>query len=130
MGIVKKFLNNFEEILVVPLVAIMSATIILQVIFRYVFKSSLSWSEELARYVVVWVIFIGSSIGVKRGSHVGVEALVLVLPKKAQAIIKYLAIVISIVFCVIVIYASTGIIQKQIVGHQVSPAMRIPMWWA
>ena len=130
MNTVKKFLNNIEEFIVVPLVGVMVAVIILQVFFRYVLKQSLSWSEELARYLMVWVTFVGASIGVKRGAHVGVEALVLALPKKAQAVVKYLGIIISIVFCIVVLRASLGIVHRQIVSHQVSPAMRIPMWWA
>ena len=130
MDNVKKFLNNFEEFLVVPLVGVMAAVIILQVFFRYVLRESLSWSEELARYLMVWVTFVGASIGVKRGSHVGVEMLVTALPKKVQTVVRYLGIVISIVFCFVVFGASLGILQRQIANHQVSPAMRIPMWWA
>ena len=130
MNLVKKFLENFEEYVVVPLVAVMAAVIIIQVFCRYVLKESLSWSEELARYLMVWVTFIGASIGVKRGAHVGVEMLVTNLPKNVQTIFKYLGIVISIIFCIVVFVASLGVLQRQIVNHQISPAMRIPMWWA
>ena len=130
MNALKKFFDNFEEIVVVPPVAVMSAVIIVQVFFRYVLKESLSWSEELARYIMVWVTFVGASIGVKRGAHVGVEMLVTALPKNVQAIVKYLGLIISIIFCIVVIVASLGIIQRQFTGNQVSPAMRIPMWWA
>ena len=129
MDTVKKFFNKFEEILVVPMLAVMSVTIILQVIFRYVVKGSLPWSEELARYLMVWVTFMGASIGVKRGAHVGVEALVSILPKKTQALFKYLVIVISIVFCCLVFYQSLIIVKTQFTNNQISPAMRIPMWW-
>jgi C4-dicarboxylate transporter DctQ subunit len=79
---------------------------------------------------MVWVTFVGASIGVKRGAHVGVEAFVLILPKKAKTLVKYLGIIISIVFCIVVLGVSLGILHRQIIGHQVSPAMRIPMWWA
>ena len=130
MDAVKKFLNNIEEFIIVPLVAVMIAVVILQVIFRFILKGSLSWSEELARYLMVWVTFVGASIGVKRGAHIGVEALVIVLPKKTQIIIKYLGIILVVVFCIVVFSASLGILRNQIVNRQVSPAMRIPMWWA
>jgi len=130
MDIIKKILNNIEEIIVVPLVGTMAAVIILQVIFRYIVKGSLPWSEELARYLMVWVTFVGASIGVKKGAHVGIEAFVLILPPKAKTFVKYLGIIISIVFCIIVLNASLGIVHRQIISHQVSPAMRIPMWWA
>ena len=130
MNTVKKFLNNFEEFIAVPLVGVMSAVIILQVFCRYVLRESLMWSEELARYLMVWVTFVGASIGVKRGAHVGVGILVTALPKNVQIIVKYLGIVISIIFCITVFVVSLGILQRQITGRQISPAMRIPMWWA
>ena len=130
MAAVRKVLNNIEEYLVVPLVGVMVAIVILQVIFRYIVKGSLPWSEELARYLMVWITFIGASIGVKRGAHVGIEALILALPKKAQTIAEYLGIFISVIFCIVVLGASFGIINRQIINQQISPAMRIPMWWA
>jgi C4-dicarboxylate transporter DctQ subunit len=130
MDTVKKFLDNFEEFIVVPLVAVMTAVIILQVIFRYVLKGSLPWSEELSRYLMIWVTFVGASIGVKRGAHIGVEMLVVFLPKNIQIIVKYVGGIITIIFCIIVFGASLGILYRQIVSNQISPAMRIPMWWA
>ena len=130
MDTVKKFLNNFEEFIVVPIVAVMTAVIVLQVFFRYVLKGSLPWSEELARYLMIWVTFVGASIGVKRGAHIGVEVLVMSLPKNVQTIVKYVGGVITIIFCVVVFYASLSILQRQIISNQISPAMRIPMWWA
>ena len=129
MDTVKKFFNNLEEFIVVPLVAAMTVVIVLQVFFRYVMKGSLSWSEELARYLMVWVSFVGASIGVKRSAHVGVELAVSALPKNIQKITNYIAIIISIIFCIVVFNASLGILQRQITGNQISPAMRIPMWW-
>ena len=130
MKFIKKFFNNFEEFLVVPIMAVMTVVVIMQVFCRFVLRDSLSWSEELARYLMVWAVFIGASIGVKRGSHVGVEALVIRLPKRAQIIFKYLGLVIVLVFCAIVLFYGLGILRRQITGHQVSPAMRMPMWWA
>ena len=128
--ILKKIIDNLEEIIVVPLVAVMTAVIILQVIFRFVIRGSLPWSEELARYLMVWVTFVGASIGVKRGSHIGVEALVVVLPKKAQVVFKYVGIVIALIFSIIVFFVSISILRIQMMNNQISPAMRIPMWWA
>ena len=130
MATVKKILNNIEEFIVVPLVATMVVVVILQVIFRYIIRGSLPWSEELSRYLMVWITFLGASIGVKRGAHVGVEALVIALPRKAQTIVRYLGIVISLIFCIVVLNASLGILTRQIASQQVSPAMRMPMWWA
>jgi len=130
MDTVKKVFNNIEEYIVVILLAVMTAVVFWQVVCRFVLKVSLPWSEELSRYILVWASFLGASIGVKRGAHIGVEALVMVLPKSVKTIVRYLGVIISVIFCVVVFNGSLGIIQKQIVNHQVSPAMQIPMWWA
>ncbi len=44
-----------------------------QVIFRYFLNYSLYWSEELARYVLIWITFIGASIGFKHKAHMGID---------------------------------------------------------
>ena len=70
----KKFLNNFEGYVCVVTLLVMSVVIFWQVVCRYILKSSLPWSEELSRYLLVWTSFIGGAYGVRLGAHIGVEA--------------------------------------------------------
>lgn len=126
----KKVFNNIEEFFVIILLFIMTVVVFWQVVCRFVLKASLPWSEELSRYILVWVTFLGASIGVKRGAHIGVEAFLLLLPKKVRGYMNYVIAAICVVFCLIVFKESLGIIEKQFVNSQVSPAMQIPMWWA
>lgn len=61
-----KWLDNYLELTVsVFLMSLMTVLIFLQVIMRYVMHNSLSWSEELARYTFVWLIYIAISYGSK-----------------------------------------------------------------
>ena len=56
---VLRFLDeNIEKILCVVLLAAMSILIVVQVFFRYALNNSLSWTEELARYMFIWLIYI------------------------------------------------------------------------
>lgn len=57
----------------VGIVAGMTTIIIIQVFLRYLFLFSLSWSEEVARYLMIWAAFLGASLALKHGLHVGVE---------------------------------------------------------
>ena len=67
----KKLCTRFESIIHVMIVAIaviMMVIGILQILFRYVFSSSLSWSEESIRYLHVWLVTIGGTVCFYRGT--------------------------------------------------------------
>ena len=57
--------NNLEEYLLVVSLVINVLLVFLQVIMRTVFKNSLTWSEELSRYIFIWQIWLGASIALK-----------------------------------------------------------------
>ena len=57
------------------------------VIFRYVLSSPLSWTDESAMILVVWMVFFGASIGVKERTHVGTEAFLSFFPNYVRSVI-------------------------------------------
>ncbi|MCR4710935.1 MAG: TRAP transporter small permease [Clostridia bacterium] len=124
----KKILDNFEGYCCAIMIAVMSVVVFLQVFFRFVVKSSLPWSEELSRYLQVYITFFGTAYGIKTGAHLGVEAFVLLLPKKLQKYLNILVQLCSLAVCALILYFGVKIVQSQMASGQVSPAMRIPMW--
>ena len=123
----KKFLNNFEGYICIGTLAVMSVVGFIQVFFRYVVKGSLPWSEELSRYLLVWTAFMGGAYGVRQGAHIGVEAFMLLFPKKIQKIVAILVKIGGIILCAVICYYGWQIVGTQIERNQLSPAMRIPM---
>lgn len=123
-----KVLDKFEEYSLVVLLSVMTILIFIQVVCRFCFKNSLSWSEELARYILVWSTFLGASLGIKKGAHIGVEAFKLILPKNVKIVVEYIGIILCFIFSIIVFKNCSIILQKQFSTGQVSPAMQIPMW--
>lgn len=97
---------------------------------RYLTVMSLPWAEEVARYSMVWIAYIGASLGIKRNAHLGVEAVLLLLPQGTRKHFDYLRYLIIILFNVLIAYYTFQIIQSQISTEQVSPSLRIPMWFA
>ncbi|AKU25405.1 TRAP transporter small permease [Geobacillus subterraneus] len=81
-----KFLNNLLDGFVIVIVSAMCLSVFLNVVLRYVFNSGLTWSEELARYLFVWTVFLGAVVAAKDKGHLAVDLLVGILPRKLQRI--------------------------------------------
>lgn len=124
-----RFLDDyFEEILVIILLAGMSIIIGIQVFMRYVLKSSLSWSEELARYMFIWMIYIGISYGVKKDKHVKIEAVLTVLSSFWQKVLLIISDLLFLFFAVIIVIKSFEVSNTIQNLGQLSPGMELPMW--
>ena len=97
----------------------------LQVICRYVLKVSLSFTEELARYLFIWTTFLGSAMAVTKNKHVSMDLLVDAFPEKIGSLIhKAVAFFLAIMYLVL-IYSGIRVMQKTM--DQTSPAMNTPM---
>jgi TRAP-type C4-dicarboxylate transport system permease small subunit len=108
---------------VVTLVA-MTATTTLQIICRFFF-TALSWSEELARYLMIWLTFLGASMGVKRGTHIAVTFAVSPLAprwRQAMALVVHL---LAFYFFLLVTYYGWRLMNFQ--AYQVSAGLGISM---
>jgi len=125
---INEIILKFEEIFAVALAFAMTAIIFIQVFSRSVLGDSLSWSEELGRYIFVWMTFIGASVALQRGAHLGIDALVQVLPKKLQNIFALVTYI--FIFLLLLVMIKEGISLVEHTGMQRSPAMRMPMSWA
>ena len=123
--LIVKALDGFGYLLLVSATLVMVISILLQVFFRYVMNAPLYWSEEIARYAFVWLVFIGAAIASKRGAHIGVDYLVMHLPDVSRNILAIIVNLLVLFFIACVIYMSVGVIKSNMT--QLSPAMRIPM---
>ncbi|HSJ36579.1 MAG TPA: TRAP transporter small permease [Planococcus sp. (in: firmicutes)] len=118
--------RHIEEVLLVLFSAVMVAVIFLQVVMRQ-FDSSLSWSEELARYSFIWLVYIGISYGVKKDRHIKVDVLLLVLKNKGKIILTIIANLLFMAFAIFVIRYGFDIAMQLLNFGQKSPANQIPM---
>lgn len=95
-----------------------------QIVCR-VFFNALSWSEELARYLLVWSSIIGSACVYRRAGHINVSVIQDLLPAKGRKIMKIIVHVLCGIFFGMMIYF--GFIYMTKMFNQLSPAMRLPM---
>lgn len=123
-----KPIDWLEDTICVATLGGVSLIIFGQVISRYFFEYTPLWSEELSRYLIVWSIFIGVSVGVRENKHIGVDALIRFLPHRLKVAGECLLNLIGIVVVAVLIYTSIQFIGRTIEFEQLSPAMRIPMY--
>ncbi|WP_252502077.1 TRAP transporter small permease [Sporosarcina sp. Marseille-Q4943] len=126
MKIIRWFDRHIEELLLTIFTSIMVTVIFVQVVMRQL-DNSLSWSEELARYCFIWLVYIGISYGVKKQRHIKVDVLLVVLSEKWRVILNILSTVLFMVFAIFVVYYGYDIANKLLAFGQKSPALHIPM---
>lgn len=125
---VLKWLDEYLEISVcVVLMSVMSLLIFVQVVMRYVFENSLSWSEELARYIFIWLIYLGISYGCKIIKHIKIDAAMYLFPKKIRPYIAIIGDVIFFAFAIYIMVTGFNLTMMQIQLSKTSPAMQLPL---
>ena len=123
----KKIWDNLEEFIIVPLIFAMSIIIFIQVIMRYVFQNSLTWSEELARYLFVWLVYFSVSFTARRQKHIRIDAAINLYPKKLRPYVEILSEIIVLAFSIFIAVTGVTVYQKIAWSGQMSPAIGIPM---
>jgi len=125
---VSRISEKVVQVTLVGMVAIMTVIIIIQVFMRYLFLFSLSWSEEVARYLMIWVSFLGASLALKYGFHIGVEFIMNRIPEKIR---EWVHLVAKIGILIFLIYFTIGGFRiSWAVRDQDSPALLFSMAYA
>ena len=124
---IKTFVNNFEEYFIVWTLALMTILIFIQVVMRYVFANSLSWSEEMARYLFLWCSWIGASYAVKERSHFRVEMFANMIKGQARKYYELLILIIWFLFSLVMTWYGTELLLFIHESGQFSSGMQIPM---
>jgi len=97
----RRFFLRFEENLAALCLGGLLVTLFLQVFTRFITRDPLSWTEEAARYLYVYVVFLGSSAAVTERTHVAIDFLVLKLPRAGR-----LALALLVNLCVLFVLAN------------------------
>ena len=128
MKILKTINEKLEISICMFLICFMTILIFIQVFMRYVMQSSLSWSEELARYVFIWLIYIGVSHGAQTMRYIKIEAAMGLFPKKVRPYITIVGDVLFLLFALFIFIIGFHLSFRIMQMGQSSPALRMPMW--
>jgi TRAP-type C4-dicarboxylate transport system permease small subunit len=103
---------------------VLTLSVFLQVLIRFVFKYPLPWTEEIARIAFVYCVFVGATIAVRENSHLSVDFLLVILPKGVARAAVFLGMLLVGVFLVFVTWQ--GVVLVLATGVQMSPVMQVP----
>ena len=124
-----KWLDKYlEEVLLLVMLCAMVIIMGIQITARYVFSSSLSWSEEITRYLFICSGFISASFCIKKSASVKIDQLVGMLPGKGVHIFRLISYTVQLVFFSYLIPFAWKYVMSGVESGQLSPACGIPMY--
>lgn len=104
----KKVVDHCIEAMSAAMVVALAVIVFIQVFNRFVLKTPLAWSEDLAMLLFQWVVFLGAALGVKRMRHFGIELVVRQFPERVRHRVELLTpIVMAIVALVMIVQGWT-----------------------
>ena len=126
----RKLIDGYYRLLnmlLVVTVAVLVVPVAIQILSRHTdFIPSWIWTEEMARFLFVWMIMIGSMVGIRDGAHFDVD-LWPELPPRANALLRVVADVFVLIMALVFIWY--GIRFVQFGWDQTSELAELPMVW-
>ncbi|HCR99145.1 MAG: TRAP transporter small permease [Halomonas sp.] len=104
--------------------AALIGVITLQIVSR-VFFTAFGWTEEVARFLLIWITFLAGTLAFQRGHHIAVTFAVDALPARLRQIARILAVMVVIAFMITLVVIGYRYMQVQ--SFQKSASLRVPM---
>lgn len=124
---ISKAINAVVGVICVVLTALMFLSVFIQITGRYITKHGTAWTEETARYCMIWLAFLGASMLVRSGENTSVTYFKNKLPQKAQKIAELAITLVMLAFMCVISYLSITQIPKFAL-REFSPALGITMF--
>lgn len=128
MKLLSTLLARLEEFILVALFAFMAVMNFLNVVCRYCFANSFSFTEEVTITAFVWVSMVGIAVGYKRLAHLGMSFLVDNMPKKVQPFMALLSMICSVVLILLLFKYGSEMVSNQMRLGSKTPALGMPMY--
>lgn len=127
-SMLKKLDANMEKWLLFLLLAGMTLVLGIQVFYRFVLNNSLTWSEELARFMFIWSAFLSIGFCLKEGISLKIDTVITLFPKQLQTIILMAGNIVLVVFFIYMVPNAWEFAYASVLNGQTSAACGIPMY--
>lgn len=125
----KSLINRSEEIFSSLALVMMTGITVVQVFNRYVLQNSLDWSEEIARYLFIWAVYVGCSYATQMNRHLEVTVIRNMFGGKIAKPVTIAAQLCTLVFCACATFWGIKFILFLSSTGQKTPALEIQMYW-
>ena len=120
-------LDRFEEYTLAASLVVTVVLVFYQVMMRYVFNQSPSWTEELVRFIFIWQIWLGASFAAKNQKHIRVEIIYQYWSPKARRYLEVLVLVLWLAMTMFLTINGGTLVQKIMKRQALSPGLSLPM---
>lgn len=124
----RTLLGKIEDIICAICLVVMTALTFANVIARYVFSASFSFSEEITTYLFVLLSLIGSAAAARRNAHLGFTAILDLFPDGLKRAIQTFSYLMATLFSAALFWYGINMVQSQIYHGQVTAGMQWPEW--
>lgn len=124
----KKICNTLEEFLGAICLTIMTGLTFTNVIARYVFSASFSFSDEITTYLFVLLSLLGSAIAAKRYAHLGLTVILDIVGFRVRKVLKLIGFALAALFSGAICYYGIFMVISQFHKGQVTAGMQWPEW--
>ena len=126
---VVKAVEKIVGYLLITGLAVIIALMTMQIINRYFVKSPFAWTEELCRYLFVWITILGSGLALRNFELVGFELFIDKVSPRVRKIMQVAGLIGISTFAYIFTVYGTKLMQIAIKGKTITPALGVPMSW-
>jgi C4-dicarboxylate transporter DctQ subunit len=122
-----RIINQSTKFLTILFLSVLTILVPVEVFLRYLFGKSLYITEEFTRYLMVWVVFLASSLAIRENAHISIGILVNRFQGRPRAWLNLLSFASLIFFLVFLMIEGIIILPYQI--DQIIPSLEIPIFW-
>lgn len=123
-----KFINKLEENIIGIGLLTSVLLVFANVILRYILKSSSTWIEEVVRYLIIWITFIGSAVCFRRMSHMGIDLIFSFVKGGLKKTVEIFIIIASIVFMSFMFKYGIDLVVFTRASGQITPALGVKLY--
>ncbi len=121
-----RYVEKLVQVIIAILLACMVIVVFSNVIARYFLNATIAWSEEISRFIFIWLVLLGAFLAFVKNEHLGLDFLVKSFPRKVSLFLIVLADVLVLTAIILILIGGYQLTVQTIESGWTSPAVEVP----